>query len=106
MARWLLYVFLIPGQRELQLVKVPPLLGWKQWLLLQQLRTVRQHPIKHQIIEDMVKQIGDHASSVQRAQLQQLLLELSDIFAATSNDFSHTDLVKHHIDTGNAHPIH
>ena len=55
---------------------------------------------KHQIIEDMVKQIGDHASSVQRAQL---FLELSDIFC---NDFSHTDLVKHHIDTGNAHPIH
>ena len=60
---------------------------------------------KHQIIEDMVKQIGDHASSVQRAQLQQLLLEFSDIFAGTSNDLGHTDLVKHRIDTGNAHPI-
>ena len=40
----------------------------------------RETTPKHQIIEDMVKQIGDHASSVQRAQLRQLLLEFSDIY--------------------------
>ena len=61
---------------------------------------------KHQIIEDMVKQIGDHVSSVQCTQLLQFLLEFLDIFAGTSNDLGHTDLVKHRIDTGNAHPIH
>ena len=60
---------------------------------------------KYQVIEDMVKQIGNHVSSVQRTQLLQLLLEFSDIFAGTSNDLGHTDLVKHRIDTGNAHPI-
>ena len=60
---------------------------------------------KHQIIEDMVKEIGDHMSSVQCAQLLQLLLEFSDIFAGTSNNLGHTDLVKHRIGTGNAHPI-
>ena len=60
---------------------------------------------KQQLIEDMVKQIGDHVSSVQRDQLLQLILEFSDIFAASSNDLGHTNLMKHHIDTGNAHPI-
>ena len=61
---------------------------------------------KQQLIEDMVKQIGAHVSSAQRDQLLQLLLEFSDIFAASSSDLGHTKLVKHHIDTGNAHPIH
>ena len=61
---------------------------------------------KQELIEDMVKQIGDHVSSVQCNQLLQLLLEFSDIFAATANDLGRTNLVKHHIDTGNAHPIH
>ena len=60
---------------------------------------------KLQLCKDMVKQIGNHVSSVQRDQLLQLLLEFSDIFAASSNDLGHTSLVKHHIDTGNAHPI-
>ena len=35
----------------------------------------------------------------------QLLLKFSDVFAASSNDLGHTDLIKHHIDTSNAHPI-
>ena len=39
---------------------------------------------KHQIIEDMVKQIGEYVSSIQCTQLLQLLLEFSDIFAGTS----------------------
>ena len=39
---------------------------------------------KHQIIEDMVKQIGEYVSSIQCTQLLQLLLEFSDIFAGNS----------------------
>ena len=60
---------------------------------------------KHQLFEDMVTQLGTHVSTVQRHQLLQLLLEFSDVFAASSNDLGRTDLIKHQIDTGNAHPI-
>ena len=60
---------------------------------------------KHQLFEDMVKQLGTHVSTVQRDQLLQLLLEFSDVFAASSNDLGRIDLIKHQIDTGNAHPI-
>ena len=60
---------------------------------------------KHQLFEDMVKQLGTHVSTAQRDQLLQLLLEFSDVFAASSNDLGRTDLIKHQIDTGNAHPI-
>ena len=60
---------------------------------------------KHQLFEDMVKQLGTHVSTAQHVQLLQLLLEFSDVFAASSNDLGHTDLIKHQIDTGNAHPI-
>ena len=42
-----------------------------------------------------MKQIGDSVSSERREQLLQLLLEFSDIFAASSNDLGHTSLVKH-----------
>ena len=60
---------------------------------------------KQQLLTKMVQQIGDHVSSIQREQLLQLLLEFSDIFAAHPNDLGHTNVVTHHIDTGNAHPI-
>ena len=60
---------------------------------------------KQQLLTQMVQQIGDHVSSIEREQLLQLLLEFSDIFAAHPNDLGHTNIVSHRIDTGNAHPI-
>ena len=60
---------------------------------------------KYHISENMVSQLSDHVSTVQRDQLLQLLLEFSDIFAANLNDLGCTNLVRHHIDTENAHPI-
>ena len=57
---------------------------------------------KQQLLTQMVQQIGDHVSSIEREQLLQLLL---DIFAAHPNDLGHTNIVSHRIDTGNAHPI-
>lgn len=35
-----------------------------------------------------------------------LLNKFLDIFAAHEHDCAHTDLVQHHIDTGDAQPIH
>ena len=60
---------------------------------------------KQQLLTQMVRQIGDHVSSIEREQLLQLLLEFSDIFAAHPNDLGHTNIVSHRIDTGNAYPI-
>ncbi|KAI3363837.1 hypothetical protein L3Q82_001439 [Scortum barcoo] len=41
----------------------------------------------------------------QRLQLRELLDLFSDIFAAKDEDCTHSSLVQHNIDTGNAHPI-
>ena len=60
---------------------------------------------KCHIFENMASQLGDRVSTVQHDQLLQLLLEFSDIFAANPNDLGRTNLVRHHIDTENAHPI-
>ena len=60
---------------------------------------------KQQLLTQMVHQIGDHVSSIEREQLLQLLLEFSDIFVAHPNDLGHTNIVFHRIDTGNAHLI-
>jgi hypothetical protein len=45
-------------------------------------------------------------SSDHRRRLVYLLASYADVFAAHSDDVGRTDLVKHHIDTGDSRPIH
>ena len=44
-------------------------------------------------------------SEAQRSEVHQLLCSFSDVFSAGPDDLGCTDLVKHHIDTGQAEPI-
>ncbi|KAG1946509.1 thy-1 membrane glycoprotein [Pimephales promelas] len=48
---------------------------------------------------------NEHLSTPQQEQLQRLLGEFMDIFAAREEDCTRTALVQHHIDTGPAAPI-
>lgn len=41
----------------------------------------------------------------EQSRLRALLIEYSDVFAKDSNDIGHTDVVKHHIDTGDEPPV-
>uniref|UniRef100_A0A3P9JWP4 ribonuclease H n=1 Tax=Oryzias latipes TaxID=8090 RepID=A0A3P9JWP4_ORYLA len=49
---------------------------------------------------------NNHLSGTQKEQLGCLLQEFWDIFAAREEDCTRTGLVQHHIDTGEANPIH
>ncbi|KAL1254314.1 hypothetical protein QQF64_016543 [Cirrhinus molitorella] len=56
-------------------------------------------------VEELGQQSGSHLNRLQQEQLQQLLQEFMDIFAAREEDCTRTALVQHHIDTGHAAPI-
>ncbi|RXN24698.1 Retrovirus-related Pol poly from transposon [Labeo rohita] len=56
-------------------------------------------------VEELGRQSGEHLSAPQQEQLQCLLRDFVDIFAAREEDCTRTALVQHHIDTGHAAPI-
>jgi len=58
-----------------------------------------------QAIKELFHRSCDGLQPDQQHQLRELLDQFSDIFAARDEDCTHTDLVQHHIDTGNAPPI-
>ncbi|KAI3361354.1 hypothetical protein L3Q82_013536, partial [Scortum barcoo] len=58
-----------------------------------------------QAIDDLYDRSCEGLEVGQRLQLRELLDLFSDIFAAKDEDCTHTSLVQHNIDTGNAHPI-
>ncbi|KAI3351294.1 hypothetical protein L3Q82_005839 [Scortum barcoo] len=58
-----------------------------------------------QAIDDLYDRSCEGLEEGQRLQLRELLDLFSDIFAAKDEDCTHTSLVQHNIDTGNAHPI-
>ncbi len=51
-------------------------------------------------VEELGRRSGEHLSTPQQEQLQHLLREFVDIFAAREEDCTRTALVQHHIDTG------
>jgi len=51
-------------------------------------------------------EIEDNLSDDENLQLNELLREYQHVFALDSFELSSTDLVKHHIDTGDTKPIH
>ncbi|XP_039602210.1 uncharacterized protein LOC120524423 [Polypterus senegalus] len=55
-------------------------------------------------VEELGRRSGEHLSAPQQEQLQRLLKDFVDIFAAREEDCTRTALVKHHIDTGHAAP--
>ncbi len=56
-------------------------------------------------VEELGRRSGEHLSALQQEQLQHLLRDFVDIFAAREEDCTRTALVQHHIDTGPAAPI-
>uniref|UniRef100_A0A3Q1J2D2 ribonuclease H n=1 Tax=Anabas testudineus TaxID=64144 RepID=A0A3Q1J2D2_ANATE len=56
-------------------------------------------------VRELGQRSGAHLGEQQREQLQQLLAEFVDIFAARDEDCTRTGLVQHHINTGEAQPI-
>lgn len=57
-------------------------------------------------MDDLFKRSCGGLEGNHRQKLCTLLDNFADIFAAEERDCTHTDLVQHHIDTGNAPPIH
>ena len=47
----------------------------------------------------------EHLDETEQTKLRKLLKEYSDIFAVDSNDIGRTNVVKHHIDTGDEQPV-
>ena len=62
--------------------------------------TEREHDLLNQLSFDSIDLPAD-----EKAQLRTLLLEYSDIFALTSRELGHTDVIYHNIDTGDSSPI-
>ena len=60
----------------------------------------------HRAMEELCRWSGVGLSPTQKHQLQGLLEESCDIFAACDDACTQTHLVKHEIDTGDAHPVH
>lgn len=56
-------------------------------------------------VEELGRRSGVHLSATQQRQLQSLLAEFMDMFAAREEDCTRTGLVQHTIDTGAAAPI-
>ncbi|KAK2912645.1 hypothetical protein Q8A73_006758 [Channa argus] len=56
-------------------------------------------------VAELAQRSGGHLDAAQRHQLNRLLQDFVDIFAARDEDCTRTGLVQHHIDTGNAPPI-
>src|SRR5207249_4594772 len=55
---------------------------------------------------ERIAKIGDSLDENQIMNLENLLQEFKDCFASSLADLSITDVVTHHIDTGNAPPLH
>ncbi|CAL8282364.1 unnamed protein product [Merluccius merluccius] len=60
----------------------------------------------HRAVEELCRWSGVGLSPTQKHQLQGLLEESRDIFAACDDTCTQTHLVQHEIDTGDAHPVH
>ena len=59
-----------------------------------------------QAVSDLRQRSCEGLEANQRSQPEELLEQLSDLFAARDEDCMHTSQVKHNIDTKGAHPIH
>ncbi|KAK2894334.1 hypothetical protein Q8A73_016818, partial [Channa argus] len=56
-------------------------------------------------VAELAQRSGGHLDAAQRQQLNRLLQDFVDIFAARDEDCTRTGLVQHHIDTADAPPI-
>ena len=54
----------------------------------------------------MVDKVDDRLNQNEKEQLYALLLDYSDIFARSSDDFGQTGRIHHQIDTGDSQPTH
>ena len=54
---------------------------------------------------EMIDKVGDRLNQGEKEQLYALLLDYSDIFAQSSDDFGRTGRIQHRIDTGDSQPI-
>ena len=49
---------------------------------------------------------GNYTSDAEKEQLYALLMEYSDVFSLSSGELGRTAVTKHHINTGDAQPVH
>ena len=56
-------------------------------------------------LTDLAERSGSHLTQPQRVKMEDTLREFADVFSKGDHDLGRTGLVKHRIDTGNAHPI-
>ena len=54
----------------------------------------------------MVCESGNYTSDAEKEQLYALLMEYSDVFSLSSGELGRTAVTKHHINTGDAQPVH
>ena len=60
---------------------------------------------EHKVLWDVVSS-SNHLSNAEKELLYALLSEYADVFGLHPDDLGRTDLIKHHIDTGDSQPIH
>ena len=70
-------------------------------------KSFESHPDVPEHVKELYQQTLPKIESVrQRNRLAYLMSTYSDVFAAHGDDIGRTDLVKHHVDTGDHKPVH
>ena len=76
-------------------------------LLLLQHRSVSEISTDHHsTLWEMVDKVDGKLNQNEKEQLYALLLDYSDIYAQSSDDFGQTGRIQHRIDKGDSQPIH
>ena len=60
---------------------------------------------QNEVIDKMVKDLPGELTGEQREQVREVLIENRNIISTNEYDIGRTDLVEHHIDTGDNRPI-
>ena len=66
----------------------------------------RESSTTNQLLWELVNKVGDCLGTKEKEQLYVLLQEYADVFCFKSNELGRTSVLRHHINTGNASPIH
>ena len=66
----------------------------------------RESSTTNQLLWELVNKVGDCLGTKEKEQLYVLLQEYADVFCFRSNELGRTSVLRHHINTGNASPIH
>lgn len=112
-------VHVLNSSEETVVLKTNQLLGWCESVMTCPsdasvtglVRNMNTKPIKDTTkkipshLNELFTKSSVHLNDAEREEWLQHLLEYQDIFSKGKGDYGRTNLVKHHIDTGNARPI-